>query len=70
MILNTEVLRDLLVRELLWPTGTERREHTAEERQAAAKRADAVIQRYTRRVYELAYKDVSGAYRDDRNRGR
>ena len=70
MILNTEVLRELLVRELLWDVGTKDRAPTNEQRAAAEKRADAFITRYTRRLREAAYKDAGNLFKEDRHRGR
>lgn len=69
MIMNTEVLKELLVRELLWDIRG-RRPETNEERAAAEKRAEAFVTRYTRRLREAAYKDVGNIFKDDRQRGR
>ena len=70
MIIDREMLREIIVRELLWPTGTTRREPTDEQRRYAEHRADAVLDRYTRRIRDLAYQDAGEAYREDRSRGR
>ena len=70
MLLNTDILRELLVRELLWDVGTKDRAPTNEQRQAAERRAEAFITRYTRRLKEAAYKDVGNIFKDDRGRGR